>query len=101
MIRLSVIIPTRNRAEVLERALQSIVKQTLPTDEYEVIVIDNGSTDGTKVIVNNFHKSIKNLVYIYDEHPGLHVGRHRGLLVAKTDLLVYADDDIEALPTWL
>ena len=101
MIKLSVIIPTMNRANVLERALQSIVKQSLSNQAYEVIVVDNGSTDDTKAIVNNFDEHIENLVYIYDENPGLHVGRHRGLLAAKADILVYADDDIEALPTWL
>lgn len=101
MIKLSVIIPTRNRAEILKQALQSIVEQTLSSREYEVIVVDNGSTDNTKEIVNSLNDSIENLVYIYDVNPGLHVGRHRGLLASKADILVYADDDIEALPTWL
>ncbi|WP_151961545.1 glycosyltransferase [Acinetobacter bereziniae] len=103
MIKLSVIIPTKNRSKILYKALQSIVNQTLSSreGEYEVIVVDNGSTDDTGKIVNSFKEHIKNLVYIYDPKPGLHIGRHRGLLVSKANILVYADDDIEALPTWL
>ncbi|MCB5267005.1 MAG: glycosyltransferase [Candidatus Cloacimonetes bacterium] len=100
-MKLSVIIPTRNRAMVLEKALQSIVNQTISQNHFEVIVVDNGSTDDTKSIVDSFVKKIKNLVYIYDENSGLHIGRHRGLLVAHADVLVYGDDDIEATPTWL
>jgi len=100
-VKLSVIIPTRNRAMVLEKALQSIVNQTISQNHFEVIVVDNGSTDDTKSIVDSFVKKIKNLVYIYDENSGLHIGRHRGLLVAHADVLVYGDDDIEATPTWL
>lgn len=101
MIKLSVIIPTKNRAKILKKSLRSIVNQTLFSNEYEVIVIDNGSTDDTKKTVDSFNLDIENLIYIYDENPGLHIGRHRGLLASKSDILVYADDDIEALPTWL
>lgn len=101
MIKLSVVIPTRNRAKVLEKALQSILNQTLSQNYFEVIVVDNGSTDNTKNIVDSFVEKIDNLVYIYDDNPGLHIGRHRGLLAAKSDILAYGDDDIEATPTWL
>ncbi len=101
MIKLSVIVPTRNRARDLKAALESIVFQTLPHELFEVIVVDNGSMDNTKEIVQGFENQIKNIVYIYDKNPGLHIGRHRGLLHAKAEILVYADDDIKALPTWL
>jgi len=82
-------------------ALKSITLQTFPPDEFEVLVIDNGSTDTTKEIVETFNKTIKNIRYFYDETPGLHIGRHRGLKEARSEILVYADDDIEAFPTWL
>lgn len=100
-MKLSVIIPTVNRGGLLDKALDSIAKQTLDQNLFEVIVVDNGSTDSTELIVNSFMGKIKNLVYIYDKNPGLHVGRHRGLFAAKADILVYGDDDIEATPTWL
>ena len=101
MLKMSVIIPTRNRSAYLRGTLESIATQTLSQEEFEVIVIDNGSTDDTKEVTHSFKNTIKNLVYHYDERPGLHVGRHAGLKLAQSDILVYADDDIIAFPSWL
>ena len=101
MYKASVIIPTRNRAIILKKALSSITRQTLAQKEFELIIIDNGSTDNTKEIVDSFSGKIDNLVYIYDDSPGLHVGRHMGLIASNSDILVYGDDDIETFPTWL
>jgi glycosyltransferase involved in cell wall biosynthesis len=75
--------------------------QTFSQDDFEVIIIDNGSTDNTKAMVESYGSHIKNICYFYDEKPGLHIGRHRGLKESKSELLVYADDDIEGFPTWL
>lgn len=101
MIQLSIIIPTRNRSNLLHNTIESITKQTYPKNNFEVIVVDNGSTDDTKDVVMSFKSQLPNLVYYYDATPGLHVGRHNGYKLAKSDLLVYADDDIEAFPSWL
>lgn len=98
---LSVIIPTRNRAQELENTLNSIVGQTISQEHFEVLVVDNGSTDNTVDIVKQFSDRIKNVHYFFEPTPGLHVGRHCGLKNAQTEILVYADDDIQAFPTWL
>ncbi|HCY35675.1 MAG: hypothetical protein DKM50_06810 [Candidatus Margulisiibacteriota bacterium] len=100
-INLSVIIPTRNRAGSLSGVLDSICVQSLSQGCFEVIVVDNGSSDNTKQITENFIGKIKNLKYFYEATPGLHVGRHIGLKEAQADILVYTDDDIIAFPNWL
>jgi len=101
MIRLSVIIPTRNRAKYLQGVLNSLTRQTYPSQLFEVLVVDNGSIDHTKATCDAYKNRIPNLRYCYDETPGLHVGRHVGMKMANSDILVYADDDIEAFTTWL
>ena len=101
MIQLSVIIPTRNRNALLRQTLESVVAQTFDKSLFEVIVIDNGSTDDTKACVESFKKQLPHIRYHYDARPGLHVGRHDGYHLAQSDILVYADDDIIAFPTWL
>jgi glucosyl-dolichyl phosphate glucuronosyltransferase len=98
---ISIIIPTRNRVIVLEKFLHSLTNQTLNYNNYETIIIDNGSKDGTASLVKQFTQIIPNLHYYFEPNPGLHSGRHRGLLESKGEILVYADDDIQALPTWL
>ncbi|MCM8624878.1 glycosyltransferase family 2 protein [Accumulibacter sp.] len=99
-MKASVIIPTRNRADVLVRCLAALTRQTLPRDEFEVLVVDNGSIDNTCDVAKVYGQSLQ-LTYVTAPEPGLHVGRHAGLLRAKADILIFADDDIEALPTWV
>ena len=98
---LSVIIPTRNRASLLCAALESLDVQTLPHSGFEVIVVDNGSTDNTRSEVEKWQANDLNLRYEYEPEPGLHVGRHAGARAAKGEVLIFADDDIEAMPAWL
>lgn len=101
MIRLSVIIPTQNRAALLDKTLASILAQHFPADAFEVIVVDNASTDKTRSVTEKFSASHANVRYLHEQEPGLHSGRHAGLRAAKAPILVYADDDIEAFPGWL
>jgi len=98
---ISVVIPTRNRADLLAPALASLLKQDLARSEFEVLLIDNGSIDHTQNVIDQFKGHLANLSVIYALEPGLHIGRHAGMKAAKGDILVFADDDIEALPTWL
>jgi glycosyltransferase involved in cell wall biosynthesis len=101
MMHLSVVIPTKNRVAMLDELLKSILSQTLVPDKFEVIIVDNGSEDQTKVVWESYRSQIKYLNYVFENRPGLHNGRHTGLRAAKGDILVFADDDIRALPTWL
>jgi len=100
-MKLSVIIPTRNRAAFLEKVLDSITRQTIHPSRFEVIVVDNGSSDGTPKVFSRYSQVLPNSTYYFDDRPGLHVGRHIGFRKAKGEILVYCDDDIEAFPGWL
>ncbi len=96
----SVIIPTRDRADLLARCLASLTRQTLDPQSFEVLVIDNGSTDHTAAVAASYADRL-NLRCVFAPEPGLHVGRHAGMRAAASDVLIYADDDIEAEPTWV
>jgi glycosyltransferase involved in cell wall biosynthesis len=98
---ISVVIPTRNRAKFLDLALKSIAQQSLSGYDFEVLVVDNGSIDDTAKVIAAHKSELFNLTAIYASEPGLHTGRHVGMNAAKGDILVFADDDIEALSTWL
>jgi glycosyltransferase involved in cell wall biosynthesis len=97
---ISVIIPTRNRADLLAPCLASLCHQS-PQVDFELLIIDNGSSDTTQNVIKGYQSKIPNLTGIFAPEPGLHTGRHAGMNAAKGELLVFADDDIEALSTWL
>lgn len=101
LLQVSVIIPTCNRPDMLRRTLASLVKQTASQNCFEVIVVDNGTSEETDKLVCLFQSSIANLRYVVEPSPGLHCARHYGLREATTEILIYVDDDIEAFPTWL
>jgi len=100
---ISIIIPTLNRAPVLAIAIKAFVAQNFPSDKFEILVVDNDSTDNTKQIVATAiaHYPSHQIQYIYEPEPGLLSGRHRGTLEAKGDILIFVDDDIEANVNWL
>lgn len=102
-MKASIIIPTYNRSDQLFRCMNSLVTLDFSIDEYEIIVVDNGSKDKTKEVVDKYKNeySRHSIRYFYDDTPGLLTGRHLGAKEAKSDILVFVDDDIHADKNWL
>lgn len=99
---ISVIIPTLNRRQLLRKAVSSACEQALAADRYEIIVVDNGSTDNTAELIRQIGRvSNKTVRYVYESKLGLHHARHAGAKVALSDLLVFTDDDATFEPGWL
>jgi len=98
----SVIIPTLNRRDMLANALASVRAQSFPADQYEIIVVDNGSTDGTRELVERLNQDGgKPIRYVYEARPGLHWARHAGTRAAQGEVLAFTDDDAVVTPGWL
>ncbi len=92
-IKLSIIIPTYNRKDMLEQCLNSITSQTTSKDRYEVIVIDDGSSDKTDEMVRELQKKHINLYYFRQEHEGAASARNLGASKAKGEILAFTDTD--------
>jgi glycosyltransferase involved in cell wall biosynthesis len=103
MVSLSIIIPTFNRSIQLEKTLFSLMSSKVDCSIFEVIVVDNGSKDFTKEIVDKYIKLYNNIEirYFYDDVPGLLTGRHRGAKESKGDILTFIDDDVQVSPNWI
>jgi glycosyltransferase involved in cell wall biosynthesis len=97
---ISAIVCTHNRAAYLNKALQSLVDQSLRQDRYEILVVDNCSMDSTKDVIAEF-SSVKNLHYCHEAQLGLSYARNTGWRAAKGRYVAYLDDDAIACPTWL
>lgn len=95
---ISAIICTHNRAGYLGAAIDSLLRQTYP--HYEIIVVDNASTDATASVVEA-RLPHPHLSYIYEGTLGLSTARNRGASLAQGEILAYLDDDAEADPQWL
>jgi glycosyltransferase involved in cell wall biosynthesis len=100
---ISLIIPTYNRAASLKRALESAVNLDCAPDCYEIVVVDNGSADGTRAVVEDIRQnnSSHRLIYMREERLGLHNARHAGVWAANGDILLFTDDDATFHPRWI
>jgi glycosyltransferase involved in cell wall biosynthesis len=101
-VQLSIIIPTCNRGNNLIQVLDSITRLLIDKQLFELIVVDNASTDNTKIICNEFieRHSELNVIYLYEPVPGLMSGRHFGAENAKGHILSFLDDDCDLSPAW-
>ena len=100
-MRLSIVIATKDRAEYLDHALQSFGKQ-IGAPSFEVIVVDNGSTDATAHVVERARAHYPFEVgYVYEERPNRGAARNRGIAAATGHLVLFCDDDVYAPPGFL
>ncbi len=97
-MKLTIVIPTYNRKEILKKCLNALFRQTYPKSEYEIIVVDDGSTDGTEELVksmmNNFNYRLR--YYKLQHRRGPAAARNLGVKYASGKICLFLDDDVEA-----
>lgn len=97
---LSVILCTFNRAGILAGALDALLRQSDGTPAYEVIVVDNNSSDGTRALVQAMLPT--GLVrYEFEPEQGLSAARNRGIAASAGKLIAFTDDDVRVSPGWV
>ena len=95
VLKISVVVCTYNRAQLLSACLESICSNLLP--DCQLLVIDNGSTDNTKQVVEGFRWP----TYVPESRPGHSSARNAGVAASTGDLIVFTDDDVVVDPGWL
>lgn len=91
-MRISVIIPTYNEHDVLGNCLESLEKESIK--DFEVIVVDDGSNDGTRALIKRLIKNFRNLSLVESSHKGAGAARNLGAQKAKGRILVFVDADM-------
>jgi glycosyltransferase involved in cell wall biosynthesis len=99
-MELSVVICTYNRDKILDEAFSLLTAQTADRNSYEIIIVDNASTDNTKAIADS-HRQRLNLIYAYESNLGLSYARNLGIKLAKAAFIAYLDDDSRPNPDWI
>ncbi len=99
-LALSVIVPTYNRLPVLQQCLAAFAAQTLSPERFEVLLCDDGSTDGTEAFMANYSAPFR-VQYLRDKNQGPGVARNRGIAHAQGKIAVIINDDTMLSPTAL
>jgi glycosyltransferase involved in cell wall biosynthesis len=93
MVKLSIIIPIYNVELYIAKCLDSVLRQDIDSDEYEIICINDGSPDNSKDVAMRFAAKYSNIIFIDQENQGVSVARNRGLEIAKGDYIAFVDPD--------
>jgi len=100
-VRITVAIPTYNRAGLLRQTLAGVTRQDFPADQFEVLVIDNNSRDATREVVASFAAARPPPRHVRETRQGLDHARNRAIAEARGDIIVFADDDLLVDSSWL
>jgi len=101
MIRATVVIPSRNRRPLLEKQLGCLLAQETDGFDYEIVVVNDASTDDTGEFLRGMEKVCPRLRVIHRDVIGSTAARNDGVRIARGDLILCADDDCEAPPGWV
>ena len=96
MLRYSVIVPAWNAEDSLPLCLSALEQQTLPKEQYEIIVVDDGSSDRTREVACGFA-----IQYHFQDNAGPAMARNQGVDLAKGELVLFTDADCVPDPDWL
>ncbi|MCX7856654.1 MAG: glycosyltransferase [Deltaproteobacteria bacterium] len=89
---ISVLIPTYNRAHLLKKSLESLKNQSISKDLYEVVVVNDGSTDDTEWVSRSYSNQI-NLKYVFQENSGISAAKNLAIFVSEGPIILFFDDD--------
>lgn len=89
--KISVVIPTFNRSDVLSRAINSVISQTF--QDHEVIIVDDGSTDNTAQVVKEIQKKDERIIYYYQDNQGPSAARNFGIKKSRGNYIAFLDSD--------
>lgn len=92
-MKLSIVIPVYNVEKYVEKCLRSCAEQDLPSEEFEIIVVNDGTKDSSLEIVERVAKDYSNITIISQENAGLSAARNKGLSIAKGDYIWFVDSD--------
>ena len=90
-MKFSIILPTYNRGYLISKAIESVISQSYK--KFELIIIDDGSTDNTKYVVNDYIKKHSNIRYFYQKNQERSIARNNGIGYAKGDWICFLDSD--------
>lgn len=95
----SIVVPTFNRRNYLEDCVNGLLNQTYPN--YEVIIVDNNSNDGTEEFVIDRYSNTSHLRYVCERSQGISYAKNRGIKESRGEIVVFMDDDAVPIQTWL
>ena len=98
-MNVSIVIPTYNRKPILKKCLKALENQTLNNNisKYEVIVVDDGSTDGTTSWIKKNSDVLSHVVLYEQDHGGPALGRNLGVMKSKYEIIIFIDSDLVVL----
>ena len=92
-MKLSIIVPAFKVEEYIEKCILSLMDQGIPTNDFEIIIINDGSPDNSKAIALDFQKQYSNIIFIDQENQGVSVARNKGLNIAQGEYIAFVDPD--------
>jgi len=101
-VDISVIVSSYNRCAILPETLDSLLAQEAASLRYEIIIVDNNSTDDTRAVIESYVRQDPEKVrYVFEPEQGVSHGRNAGIKVARAPIFAFTDDDVWVTPDWV